>query len=202
MLLFRQRLLLRGKLVAISLAFLLMAFSLPANAQKNDLGFTMGGYFTADTPLNLGAAFAMEGSYARRIVHIPVISVYGELPLAGSFTSSIPDLNGTELSRSYTSLFITPGVRVRLIPSFFLSPYVAAGLGYGRFNRKLYDGTTAIDNAFALDVGGGLDMKILPFTSLRAEVRDFNSSSLTLPSIISAGRQNNIFLTFGLSVKF
>lgn len=186
----------------VSLIFLLFAFSPFAGAQKNDVGFTLGGYFTADTPLNLGAAFALEGSYARRIVHLPIISIYGELPVAESFKSSIPDLNGTELSRNYTSLFITPGLRVRLIPSFFLSPYVAAGLGYGRFNRNLYDGATETDSAFALDVGGGVDMKTLPFVSLRGEVRDFNSSSLTLPSIISVGRQNNLFVTVGLSVKF
>jgi len=186
----------------VSLMVLLLACSPSASAQKNDIGVTVGGYFTADTPLNLGAAFALEGSYARQIAHLPIISIYGEAPVAESFTSSIPDLNGTELSRNYTSLFITPGLRVRLIPTFFLSPYVAAGLGYGRFNRNLYNGTTETDSAFALDLGAGLDIKILPFISLRGEVRDFNSSSLSLPSIISAGRQNNLFVTVGLSVKF
>ncbi len=173
-----------------------------AKAQKNDLGVGVGGYFAASNPLNLGAAWAIQGSYARQIVGVPFVSLSGELPIAASYKSSIPTLNGTTLARSYTSLFITPGVRVRLAPSFPISPYVAAGLGYGRFNRELFNGTASPYSAFAFDVAGGLDVKILPFVSLRGEVRDFNSSTFGFQSFIAPGRQNNIFVTLGLGVRF
>ena len=173
-----------------------------AFAQKNDFGFTLGGYIAASSPLNLGAAGALEGSYARRVASVPAISLSAELPIAESFTSSVPTLNGLTLARSYTSLFITPGARVRLAPSFFISTYLAAGLGYGRFNRKLFDGTTSASGAFVLDVGGGLDIKILPFISLRGEIRDFNSTSPGLESLFSAGRQDNLFFTLGVGVRF
>ncbi|MDP9161352.1 MAG: porin family protein [Acidobacteriota bacterium] len=179
-----------------------LAIASAANAQKNDLGFGVGGYFAASNPLNLGAAWAIEGSYARQFAAVPLLSVSAELPIAASYKSSIPTLNGTTLARSYTSLFITPGVRVRLAPSFFISPYVAAGLGYGRFNRELYNGTTSPYGAFAFDVAGGLDVKILPFVSLRGEVRDFNSSTFGFQSFIAPGRQNNVFVTLGLGVRF
>jgi opacity protein-like surface antigen len=184
------------------LALLLLGISVSAYAQKNDVGFTVGGYVTADNPLNIGLAWAVEGSYARRIAAVPLIAVSAELPIAGSTKSSIPTINGITLARSYTSLFITPGLRVRLAPSFPLSPYVAAGLGYGRFNRQLYNGVTESDGAFAFDVGGGLDLKILPFVSLRGEVRDFNSGNLGVQAIIAGGRQNNLFFTVGLGVRF
>ena len=168
---------------------------------KNDIGFTFGGYVAATNPLNLGAAWALEGSYARRIASVPLLGVYAELPVATSFTSSIPSLAGTNIARSYTSFFVTPGVRVRLAPSFFISPYVAAGLGLGQYNRQLYNGTHATDATFAFDVGGGLDIKILPFVSLRGEIRDFNSGGLGVQSVLF-GRQNNIFGTIGVGVRF
>ena len=183
-------------------AVLLLTFAATARAQQNDLGATVGGYFAGSSPLNLGAAWGLEASYARRIVSVPLVALSGELPVAASFRSSIPTLSGLTLARSYTSLFITPGVRLRLAPSFPVSFYVSAGLGYGRFQQTLFNNTTTSQGAFALDIGGGLDIKILPFVSLRGEVRDFNSSSIAIASLLTAGRQNNLFITMGVGVRF
>jgi hypothetical protein len=185
----------------VLLSFLVVAAAVSAHAQSNDVALTGGGYFAASNPLDLGVAWAIEGSYARKIASVPLVSLSAELPVAGSFTSSIPTLSGTSIARSYTSLFITPGIRVRLAPSFPISPYVSAGLGYGRFNRQLTDGTNSTNGTFAYDIGGGLDLKVLPFISLRAEVRDFNSGGIGLESL-ALGRQNNLFVTAGVAVRF
>ena len=189
------------KIVLVFLIFLFFGVPVGAWAQANDIGFTGGGYFAVSSPLSLGAAWALEGSFAHSIVSTPVVSLSAELPIAESFSSSIPTLSGTALARSYTSLFITPGVRVRLAPAFFISPYLAAGLGYGRFNRQLFSGVTRVNNTFALDIGGGLDVKILPHVSLRGELRDFNSGGVEFQSL-AFGRQNNLFATVGLAVRF
>ena len=183
-------------------AVLFLIFAATARAQLNDLGATAGGYFAGSSPLNLGAAGAIEASYARRIASLPLLALSAELPLAASFRSSIPTVSGLTLARSYTSLFITPGVRLRLAPSFPVSPYVSAGLGYGRFQHRLFNNSTSSQGVFAIDIGGGLDIKILPFVSLRGEVRDFNSSSIGLASLLAAGRQNNLFVTVGVGVRF
>jgi opacity protein-like surface antigen len=172
-----------------------------ARAQSTDVALTGGGYFAVSNPLDLGVAWALEGTVAHKLVGVPLVSLSAELPVAGSFSSSIPTLSGTSIARSYSSLFITPGLRVRLAPSFPISPYVSAGLGYGRFNRQLTDGTSSANNTFALDIGGGLDLKILPFISLRAEVRDYNSGGLGLESL-ALGRQNNLFVTAGVAIRF
>jgi Outer membrane protein beta-barrel domain len=186
------------RLLCVALAIPLTTSS--AHAQANDVALTLGGYFEVSNPLNLGAA-ALEGTFAHRIAHIPLFAVSAELPVAGSFSSSIPTVSGLTLAKSYTSLFITPGLRLRLAPSFPLSPYVSAGLGYGHFNRKLYGGGTSSDSTLALDIGGGLDLKVLPFVSVRGEIRDFNSGSLGIESE-AFGRQNNLFATIGLAVRF
>ena len=171
------------------------------HAQSNDIALTVGGYAEVSNPLDLGAAPAIEASFAHRIAHIPLFAVSAELPVAGSFSSSIPTVSGLTIAKSYTSLFITPGLRLRLAPSFPISPYIAAGIGYGHFNRQLFTGGTSSDGTFAVDIGGGLDLKVLPFISIRAEIRDFNSGGIGIESI-GFGRQNNLFGTIGLAVRF
>jgi opacity protein-like surface antigen len=137
-----------------------------------------------------------------------LLSFSWELPVAGSSGSSIPTISGLNIATSYSSLFITPGVRVRLAPSFFLSPYLSAGVGLGHFNKTLITGVNTSNNTLAVDIGGGLDMKILPHTSLRGEIRDFNSGGLDIPGVPSllsstvGGRLNNLFVTAGISIKF
>ena len=188
----------------LSCLFLFIAaLSLPiaVHAQSNDIALTVGGYAEVSNPLNLGAAPAIEASYAHRVAHIPLFAVSAELPVAGSFTSSRPTVSGLTIAKSYTSLFITPGVRVRLAPSFPLSPYIAAGIGYGHFNRELFTGGTSSDGTFAVDIGGGLDLKVLPFISIRAEIRDFNTGGIGI-STLSFGRENHLFGTIGLAVRF
>jgi len=185
--------------IIIALVFALLPLAL--QAQKNDIALTGGGYFNIGNPLNLGAAPALEGTFAHRIASVPLLGIYAELPVAGSFSSNIPILSGLTVARSYTSLFITPGLRVRLAPSFPLSPYVSAGLGYGRFNRQLFTGGSSSDSTFAFDIGGGLELKFLPLVGLRAEVRDFNSGGIGLETL-ALGRQNNVFVTAGITLRF
>lgn len=168
---------------------------------SHDIGVTGGGYFAVSNPTSFGAAWGLEGSYAQRLMGGSAVSLSAEVPVAGSFTSSIPTLAGTSLARSYTSLFITPGVRVRLAPKFFISPYFSAGFGYARFNSQLFSGGSVSNSTSAFDVGGGLDIKVAPYVSLRGELRDFNSGGLGLQTLVF-GRQNNLFVTAGVAVRF
>src|SRR5581483_3965979 len=188
---------LRMVIVLLGLAVLVSG----AQAQKNDLGVTFGGYFTADNPLSAGTAFAIEGSYARRIFAVPALQFSVELPVAGSFDSFAPSSFIPVIGNSYTALFITPGVRARLAPSFFLSPYFAVGAGLAHFNNSLTGGGSSSNNSFAADFGGGLDLRIFPHVSLRAEVRDFYSGSPGLNPLFLQ-RQNNLVVTGGVGIRF
>lgn len=181
--------------------FLLFLLAPAVNAQSNDIVVTGGGYFAISNPLDLGAAWGMEVSFAHRIVSLPALSVSVELPVAASFRSSIPNLKGLTITRSYTSFFVTPGLSLRLAPRFPLSPYVCAGIGYARFNRHLFNGTLSTDSALGLDIGAGLDVRIVASISLRGELRDFNSGGPILETL-AFGRQNNLFATLGFAVRF
>jgi hypothetical protein len=78
-------------------------------------------------------------------------------------------------------------------------------VGWARF-RKSAEATpagesdTTTTNVF--DIGGGLDMKIAPFFSLRGEVRDFYSGSPRLRLSDLDQRQHNVIVTGGLVFRF
>lgn len=193
-----------GRAVALRIVLLIVLITVSgavAQAQKNDLGVTFGGYFTADNPLSAGTAFAIEGSYARQIFAVPALQFSVELPVTASFNSFVPSSLIPVIGNSYTALFITPGVRARLAPSFFLSPYFAVGAGLAHFNNSLTGGGSSSNNSFAADFGGGLDLKVFPHVSLRAEVRDFYTGSPGLNPLF-VERQNNLVVSGGVGIRF
>ena len=79
--------------------------------------------------------------------------------------------------------------------------FFKVGIGLARFNRHLIGGGTSASTTAAFDIGGGLDIKLASFISLRRELRDVNSGGLGLQTPV-AGRQNNLFATIGLAFRF
>jgi len=79
--------------------------------------------------------------------------------------------------------------------------FFKVGVGLTRFNRHINGGATSASPTAAFDIGGGLDIKLASFISLRRELRDVNSGGLGLQTSV-AGRQNNVFATIGLAFRF
>lgn len=182
-------------------ALLLFVFAtcLFANAQAHELAITVGGQFPSNNQFDSGTSFAVGASYAGRIFHLPLASLYFELPVV------VGPKSVTRLpSRSnYSSLFITPGLKLKFAPEFPISPYLAGGIGYARFHQ---DAATTVSaqtlNKDVYDIGGGLDFKIAPFVSWRGEVRDFYSGLPNFNSLPDTGRQHNIVAQTGLVLRF
>ncbi len=175
-------------------------FSLGALAQKNELAVTAGAQFPNNSQFNSGNSWAVGASFAHRILHAPLASLYWEIPVVGAPENVMK----TPFRTTYSSLFITPGLKLKLAPEFPISPWLAAGVGVARFHNSAntaFSDQTATKAVF--DIGGGLDWKIAPFLSARAEVRDFYSG---LPDIASAsglsGRQHNVVPQVGLVFRF
>lgn len=191
-----------GKTTA-AVAILLILLSLPALAQKNELAIGAGGYFSVNLT-GVGNAAAIEGSFAHRIASVPFLSAYIELPVVGTLNSDVRTF-GLTSSASYSALFIAPGLRVKFAPGFPLSPWLAAGGGLAHFSGnsglRLLSGTDTT-NTGVFDYGGGLDMKVAPYLSLRGEVRDFYSGGLGFNIANFNDRQHNIVVTGGLVLRF
>src|SRR5260370_15882899 len=87
--------------------------------------------------------------------------------------------------QNYASLYVTPGVRLKLFPGARLSPWVAVGGGYALYEQsaKLSNGqntTNKFLNRGVFDFGGGLGYRLLRFLRLRAVVRGFLSRHTNL----------------------
>ena len=178
------------------LPFLLLVLVLSVStcclAQKADVSFTLGGTFVSDSNVNVliicpgpvcpsgagtiqsGHHIYIEGTPALQLIGVKVVSLYLEVPIAGipshsvQLSSAISSANLGNLS----SLFVTPALRLKVLPSAPISPFVSVGGGLAHYSLDV--GT---NNRGALQYGGGLDFKTgIPLLGFRAEVRDFVSS--------------------------
>ena len=183
----------------VSLLLFLLVMSVFASAQSHELALTVGGQFPYNNQFDSGASFAVGATYAGRIIHVPLAALYFELPVVVG-PKSVLRLP----SRSnYSSLFITPGLKLKLAPELPISPYFVGGIGYARFHQDsnaLVAAQTVNKEVF--DFGGGVDFKIAPFVSWRGEVRDFYSGLPSFNSLPDNGRQHNVVAQTGLVLRF
>lgn len=157
--------------------------------------------------LRTGTGLTYQVSYSQRFLNARLAALYYEFPFTGTPRTEIETSNALS-PRSYSSFFITPGIKLKLLPGLRYSPFVAAGIGYARFNES----ETRIDNQpntgdrgtnrAAYTIGGGLDVKVFPFLSLRGEVRDFYSGTPRFNTDILDDRQHNFLVSTGLVIRF
>lgn len=192
----------------IPLFLVVAALSSAGFGQKLDLGLTAGIYHPVNNSFTGDNAVAIEGNVGFRLASVPFLALYFEIPVAGTLNTTVPASALTSVG-TYSSIFIAPGLRLKLAPGFPVSPYVATGGGLARFNRSASQtpaGASSTVNKGVWDIGGGVDMKLAPFLGLRAEVRDFYSGSPELRLSQVTGtfdqRQHNIVGTVGVVVRF
>ena len=177
----------------------LLSLSLLAPAQKNELAITGGGYFPFGID-GVGSGGAIEGTFAHRVFNPEIAAVYVEVPVAVAFNVSQVSLLG---QGKYSSLFVTPALKLKVIPTFFFSPWLSLGAGLARYNATQFTtATQSVSTHAVLQIGGGLDVKVLPYVSLRGEVRDFYSALPALPFLPGVGHQHNLLTTAGIVFRF
>lgn len=179
-------------------SFILFAPAAPA--QSNELALTVGVYFPTNSQVGAGDAFAVGGSFAHRVASLPLIAAYVEVPVFATFNSTANAYATANGHAQYSTLFVTPGLKLKIAPEFPISPYLVAGGGIVHFSKS---NVATDDSTYSgtFDVGGGLDWKILPFFSARGEVRDFYAGS---PNIVSGfnNREHQLITTVGLVFRF
>ncbi len=189
--------------VVICLVCVLLAT--PALAQSVELALGVGGYIPVNNTLSAGNAFAIQGTFSYRIFHVPLVGLYFDLPVVGTLDSRIPSSSQLASPGTYSAIFVAPGLKLKLAPGFPVSPFFAVGGGLARYNKSTQltpagESNTTSTNVF--DVGGGLDMKIAPYFSVRGEVRDFYSGNARLRLSNLDERQHNIVVTGGLVFRW
>lgn len=187
----------------------------PASAQKHEIAFTGGGLkvgergFDLPQPgfLRFRTGFTYELGYARRLVDAKLAALYFEVPLAGTPRTTIKTTNALS-PRSYSSIFFTPGLKVKLLPGGKYSPFATLGVGLAHLregdttisNQPNPDPQTENDIVFAF--GFGLDVKVISRLSIRGEVRDFYSDLPPLNVRALRDRQHNALISAGIVLRF
>lgn len=184
-------------------------------AQKHEVAFTSGvlriGERGFDLPqpgfLRFSKGFTYEFSYAQRLIDARLAALYFEVPLAGTPRTTIKTTNALSPS-SYSSIFFTPGIKVKLLPGGKYSPFATMGAGLAHFR----EGDTTIDNQPVADriskndavfvFGFGLDVKVRSILSIRGEVRDFYSDLPPLNVRALRDRQHNALVSAGIVLRF
>jgi hypothetical protein len=191
-----------NRLSVIALLAGVCLFSMAAQAQ-NEFAAEVSGAFPSANNFSIDPSVGFQLNYAHRIVSTPGLGLYVEVPFLAGFnnTRSIPTLF---TSQTFSSLFFTPGLKLKFLPGFFISPYVAGGIGFGHFHSSNY-GTSETD--FAGDIGGGVDIKVFPHLSLRGEVRDFITTTPGIGPIGTlgvpvSGNMNNVITSGGVVLRF
>ncbi len=192
------------------LLFAVITISIAAAAQSADVALVAGAKFTPSPSSTSGtitanSAFAIEGSFAFQIKGFSLVSLQVEVPVMAAPNSTIKSSN-LFASKSYNSLYVTPGLRLRFASGSSVSPWVAVGGGIARFNPSTITqvgganpATTSIKGVG--EAGGGIDFKAVGPLILRAEVREYFSGAPNL-NIPNLSLHNNVFAGIGLVARF
>jgi|ERR1041385_125613 hypothetical protein len=206
------------RLFAVAVVLLISRFAV---AQKADVAFVVGGSFVSDTtgtvtfpPPFVGSGnvtvrtdhhFFFEGALGVRVLDAKAVSLHIEAPIAAIPSTTLTEpITSTTLDHIST-LFITPGLRMKFLPGAPIAPWVSIGGGWAHYRLK---DASLTQNKAALQYGGGLDFKTnLPVLGFRAEVRDFvtgdpdfNLGSLFSPK--SGLHHHNILVGGGIVLRF
>ena len=201
-------------------AFMILALGLPGlpaataqeNAPQHEIGLTLGGLLTntrsgGPTHLDLESGVTLQANYGYRVLGGEKVALYGEVHLLASPLRDVSSSDQT-LTRNVATLFVTPGIRVKVFPNSRIGPYFAVGGGWADYEQS----TTTFEgrpnaaprsvNHGVFDYGGGVDFKFWRFVGLRAEVRDFYAGGPSYNTSSIRGGQHNVVAGGGLVLRF
>jgi hypothetical protein len=190
---------------------LLTGLCLNGFAQKNELALVAGAKVTPSVgsgtnQTNFATTFAFEANYAAQLAHVPAVALHLEIPALFTPSTDLTTSNVTAL-KSYSSFFITPSLRLKLIPGAPFSPWISAGGGIVHFNPgSTTQGGVAVNTngvtkgAAQAGVGADLHPPLLPL-AFRVEVRDFYTGRPDL-NAIGIKVRNNLLVGGGIVFRF
>jgi opacity protein-like surface antigen len=186
----------------IAVVFVCLVLSVAAFGQSFEVAVLGGGHIPVSPSVNVSSGFAVQGNLAGRIAGVPLVGVYVEVPVIATFGLDAGSSCVTNAVCKFNSLWVTPGLKLKFAPELPISPYVMTGVGVVRFKTTQSTGSENSETHPVFDIGGGADMKIAPFVSLRGEIRDMYSGSPRFSIAAVTSRQHNLMIEGGLVFRF
>jgi len=188
---------------ALAFAFVLSAV-VPASSQT-EAGVTVYGAFSSqpngiaiacvlNCPIgadHVNAGVGIEGLISHSFANLHLASLSIELPVL-----AIPDRGTNSPGASFSTLAVTPDLRLNIVPHAPITPFLSAGGGIVHFS-----GNTPSATKGAVAFGGGVDMKTaVPLLNVRIAVKDLVTP---WPSILpKSGVMNNVLVGGGVVLRF
>jgi hypothetical protein len=205
----------------VGLFFVFSLFSTLCVAQQNEFSVSAGATVASSTRgnfcqffinflcqpqpfgLDTSTATSYEGAYAHRMGEFRVGSIYIEVPVLGIPTRKLHHEGLTFFDVRNAALFVTPSLRLKLLPKSWISPFVSAGGGFAYFGNSFSLSNTSA----AGQVGIGSDFKSpIPFLGFRVEARDFITGRPKIEQLFGANsvptHQHNLFIGAGVVLHF
>lgn len=189
-----------------------------AAQSKNELAGTIGRTFISDqgvpgtnffnNVIHSGNGLSFEVDYARHIMgNGNFLQLSFEVPV---IFNPDEDLNFgmNTIPASYSSFFVTPGVRLNVFADTAISPWVSFGGGFGHFKESdtlVFGGSNPGSTGTTTGVfqfGAGLDVRVWHSLGVRGELRDFDSGVPQLNVDTGKSRQHNLYLGGGIVWHF
>lgn len=195
----------------IAVAFVVLVLgAAPASAQSRfDVGLLLGSTQATDegSVLQFDRGTTYQATFAWRFWQADGVSLSVEVPFIASpaFTVTTP---GASLPLEYASLYLTPGLRVTIVPRAPVSFFGAAGAGYARYSESKLRADRGANpnqrdtNAGALQFGGGVDVRGFGWLGFRGEVRDVYTGARIFSLPTPGPRVHNVVASGGLVVRF
>jgi hypothetical protein len=188
-----------------------------AAAQSNEIDGIIGRTFISDqgvvgtglpdSNIHFGHGLTFEANYGRRLLGTGVFAITFEIPAVIDPSEKL-HFGGFNAPSSFASYFVTPSARVSLFPSGSVSPWISVGGGVGHFalSSRLESGQPNPNKSGtttgAVQLGLGLDVKIIGSVYLRGEAREFRSGEPQLNVNTARSRYYNLFTGAGLVWRF
>ena len=188
---------------------------------KNEVAGTFGHTFISDqnvpnsglpnSIITHGAGYSFEVNYARILFAADWVDVSAEVPAIFNPDEKL-HYEANAIPRSYSSIFVTPSARLRLVPDVAFSPWVSFGGGFGHFEASdalVFSGPNTANRGLTtgvLQIGAGLDVRIpcprISRLRIRVEVRDDWSDVPPLNVDTGKTRQHNYYVAGGIVYRF
>jgi opacity protein-like surface antigen len=194
-----------------------MLLALPGFAQRHELGLLLGGFKPASRTLKVtpparadfDAGMTLYANYGVRIAGTgeSAAALYFEIPFLATPQHKITSASQL-ITRDVATLYLTPGFRLKFAPGARVAPYIAGGAGYGLFEHSTLradgnpNGAPRTLGRAAFQFGGGVDVHVWKWVSLRGEFREFISGSPNLNVPVDGSIQHNVLFAGGFSLRF
>lgn len=200
-----------SKTLVLAAAVMFLAAK-PEFGQKQEVGLTLGSLLSQSKDLTggkveSGSGMALQANYGLRVTGGDKAALYFETHFLASPQRKVTSAVATA-STDYASLYITPGARIKFAPNGRISPWAAIGGGYAQYeNSELNaagrpNGAPRREHHGTLAFGGGVDVKVLRWLSLRGEIRDFYGTGPDYGVPGSPSKRHNVVIGGGFVLRF